>query len=122
MKTFFIFIKMSSDETTTSNKLLLTTREQMGYEALTQLERLELLKLIAATFNALHGENRTKYKDIALHPYDLYYAINHVGNGVGRIKDINEMHQYLRIGEDIIHQLDHFKAYIQVMIKNILWG
>ena len=76
MKTFFIPSKMSSDETTTSNKKLPAAPERIGRDALHKLERIELLQLIAATLNAIYYEDRVKYEDIALHPCDLSIAID----------------------------------------------
>ena len=110
---------MSSDQTTTSNKNLPAAPEHMERDAIHELQCIDLVKLIAATLNTLNDyENYVKYKDIALHPCDLSQAIYRVGYGVGRTKDINEVNDLLRIGEDIIRQLDRFKASIQCMIDD----
>ena len=110
---------MSSDQTTTSHEKLPTAPEHMERDAIHELQCIDLVKLIAATLNTLNDyENYVKYKDIALHPSDLSQAIYRVGYGVGRTKDINEVNDLLRIGEDIIWQLDRFKASIQCMIDD----
>ena len=113
---------MSSDETTTSNEKLPTGPERMERDAMHELERIELLKLIAATLNTLYYEDRMKNKDIALHPCDLSLAMSCIGAcKIGRRKDFNEICEYLRISNDIIRQLNSFKERIELMIKSILY-
>ena len=112
---------MSSDETTASNKKLPAAPERMERDAIHKLERIELLKLIAATLNAIYYEDRVKYKDIALHPCDLSIAIDCVRRGTHRCKDFNEIYEYLRISNDIIRQLNYFKDNIERTIQSILF-
>ena len=45
---------MSSDEPTASNEKLPAAPERMERDAIHKLERIELLKLIAATLNAIY--------------------------------------------------------------------
>ena len=40
--------------------------------------------------------------------------------GTHRCKDFNEIYEYLRISNDIIRQLNHFKENIELMIKSLL--
>ena len=117
---------MSSDEPTASNEKLPAAPERMERDAIHKLERhklerIELLKLIAATLNAIYYEDRVKYKDIALHPCDLSIAIDCVRRGTHRCKDFNEIYEYLRISNDIIRQLNHFKDNIEKTIQSILF-
>ena len=128
---------MSSDETTTSNEKLPAAPERMERDAIHKLERIELLKLIAATLNAIYYEDRVKYKDIALHPCDLSIAMKYkdialhpcdlsiaidcVRRGTHRCKDFNEIYEYLRISNDIIRQLNYFKDNIEKTIQSILF-
>lgn len=112
---------MSSDETTTSNEKLPAAPERMERDAIHKLERIELLKLIAATLNAIYYEDRVKYEDISLHPCDLSIAIDCVRRGTHRCKDFNEIYEYLRISNDIIRQLNYFKDNIEKTIQSILF-
>ena len=110
---------MSSDETT-SNKKLPAAPERMGRDAIHELERMELLKLIAATLNALYYE-RPKYDDISLHPFDLCLAIDSLRGSSYRCNDFNEVYDFLRISDDIIQQLNRFKKNIEQMMQSILY-
>ena len=109
---------MSSDETTTSNKKLPAAPELMGLDTIDKLDRMELLKLIAATLNVAGYEDHMKYKDIALNPCDLDYAISRFRYGIGGCKDFNEVNDFLRIGRYIINHLNCFKATLQCMIDD----
>ena len=64
---------------------------------------------------------RVKYEDISLHPCDLSIAIDCVRRGTHRCKDFNEIYEYLRISNDIIRQLNHFKDNIEKTIQSILF-
>ena len=112
---------MSSDETTASNEKLPAAPERMERDAIRELERIELLKLIAATLNAIYYEDRVKYKDIAMHPCDLCLAIDSLRGSSYICKDFNEIYDFLRISDDIIRQLNRFKENIEGMMKSILY-